>query len=86
MYALGVEPHRSGRLHAHALVKFPECFGEVKFRYAAELWFKWHGGSRFELPQTVDDVSSYVSKYVTHPSCDLLLSPSFEAPRLCASA
>ena len=86
VYVLGIEPHRSGRLHAHALVRFPACFGEVRFAYAAKLWFKWHGGSKFELPRTTEDVASYCSKYITKPGCDLLLSPSFDAPSLCASA
>jgi len=86
VYVLGIEPHKSGRLHAHALVRFPACFGDVRFSYAAKLWFKWHGGSKFELPRTVEDVASYCSKYITKPECELLLSPSFDAPSLCASA
>jgi hypothetical protein len=79
VYVLGVEPHESGRLHAHALLRFPECFGDVLLLDGWKLWFEWHGLARLERPQCQAAVTEYTCKYVTKPGADLVLSESFQA-------
>lgn len=79
VYVLGIEPHRSGKLHAHAVLKFPSCFGEVHRGEGWSLWKRLHGWSRLEPPKSQDDVAGYVSKYVVKPDADLLISKSFQA-------
>lgn len=79
VFALGVEPQRSGRLHVHSLLRFPPCFGEV---YRGDGWESWkdrHGFARLEPPKSQDDVAGYVSKYVVKPEADLVVSESFQA-------
>lgn len=82
VFVLGVEPHRTGRLHAHAVLKFPSCFGSVLLREGSELWRKWHGICRLNLPRCQVDVTSYVSKYVVKPYSEVELSESFQAVAL----
>lgn len=82
VWVLGIEPHKSGRLHAHALLVFPECFGEVKRKEGWELWKAWHGWSRIEEPRSQSEVGSYVSKYVVKDRSELVFSPSFGAPSM----
>jgi len=80
VWVLGIEPHRTGRLHAHALIKFPDTFGEVRLSEGWELWKDWHGLARLEPPRGQDDAVAYVSKYVIKGRSELVFSPSFNAP------
>jgi hypothetical protein len=84
VYVLGIEPHQSGDLHLHAVIKFntpwtmQRCVG----------WRIWSmkdykpgmdmGWSRIEPPASQLDVAGYCSKYVTKGG-DLVLSSSFNA-------
>lgn len=79
VYVLGIEPHESGRLHAHAVIRFPACFGEVVRREGWQLWFDQHGFAKLEPPKSQGDVAGYVSKYVLKPGADLVIAESFRA-------
>ncbi len=90
VWVLGVEPHKSGRLHAHAIIKWSNLLPNLERRLG---WHLWHepraksgfgfGVARIEPPQSQGDVATYVSKYVVKGG-DLYLSPSFDAARLVA--
>jgi len=82
VWALGIEPHASGKLHAHALLRFPECFGEVMLTHGWDLWFNGfkNGYARLEPPHSQDGCVQYVSKYVIKGRSELVLSESFKAP------
>ena len=62
----GTEPHRDGRLHAHALIHFdPEAALFVPT--AREVWedaFKHFGRSKIEVFDEGQGATHYVSKYV----------------------
>lgn len=77
-WVLGVEPHRTGRLHAHALVKFPACLGSPDRSYGWDLWKQWHGLARIEPPRGAEDVAAYVSKYVVKTGSELNISESYQ--------
>lgn len=79
VWVLGVEPHKSGKLHAHALLKFPECFGEVQRVHGWELWFERHGIAKLVPPRSQHGSASYVAKYVTKSESELVFSESFDA-------
>lgn len=85
VWVLGVEPHESGRLHAHALIKFPSCFGEVRRAHGQELWWDWHGMAKIVPPRSQEGVSAYVGKYVAKPGSDLVFSDSFRAAAMAGS-
>lgn len=84
VYCLGIEPHKSGALHLHAVIKFSVPWT----MHRTVGWRTWSmedydkgmdmGLSRIEPPESQGDVLSYCSKYVTKGG-DLVLSPSFNA-------
>ena len=84
VYVLGIEPHQSGDLHLHAVIKFMTPWTMIRTvgwrvwsdpDYAAGMNMGW---SRIEAPKSQDDVSGYCSKYVTKGG-ELVLSASFNA-------
>lgn len=84
MWALALEPHNDGRLHAHGLLKFPPGVERLDFAEGQKLWAanrgKW---CRFEVPRSHDHVCGYVAKYILKDSGECLhLSPNFEAPAM----
>ncbi len=88
VWALGVEPQRSGKLHAHAVMRWPSMLADPIRRVGWHLWTGPkssggldHGFSRIEPPRCQHDVAGYVSKYVVKGG-ELYLSPSFDAARL----
>jgi len=79
---LAVEPHQSGRLHAHMLIRWPECFGWVAQVPMRELWDERHGRAHLETPRGQDNVRNYVSKYVCKERGELFISDSFQAAKM----
>lgn len=84
VYCLGVEPHKSGDLHAHAVIRFTTPF-EMKRTVGWRIWttddFSLSmnmGWSRIEPPKSQGDVLGYCSKYVTKGG-ELFLSRSFNS-------
>lgn len=84
VYCLGVEPHQSGDLHAHAVIRFTTPF-EMKRTVGWRIWTTEDftlsmnlGWSRIEPPASQGDVLGYCSKYVTKGG-ELFLSRSFNA-------
>ena len=90
VWVLGVEPQKSGKLHAHAIIRWSPALPDLS-RWTG--WHLWtgarsegafdHGFARIEPPRCQDDVAGYVSKYVVKGG-ELHLSPSFDAARLVA--
>jgi len=84
VYVLGIEPHKSGALHLHAVIRFNVPWTMQR----TTGWRIWSdeeheqgmkmGISRIEPPESQGDVLEYCSKYVTKGG-DLVLSPSFNA-------
>lgn len=78
---LGIEQHKTGTYHAHALVKFDTRLGEVSRELG---WSIWHqemklGLTRIEKPRSQAGVSMYTAKYVCKGG-EVHLSRSFKAP------
>ena len=65
MWVLALEPHRDGRLHAHALVKMTRDLPWLDYKVGVDLWWKDRGIAWFERPRSQSDVQRYVTKYVT---------------------
>ncbi len=91
VWVLGVEPHKSGRLHAHALVRWSPLLPDLERRRGWHLWSAareagglGHGFARIEPPRGQDSVAEYVTKYVVKGG-ELYLSPSFDAAKLVAA-
>lgn len=91
VYVVGVEPHRSGALHAHAIIRYSRMLPDLDRRHAWRLWHQppdlggfGHGLARIEPPRGQDDVASYVAKYVVKGG-EVYVSPSFNARRLTAA-
>lgn len=91
MYCLGIEPHQSGLLHLHAVIKFCTSWDMTR-RNGWRIWSDMDypagmkmGWSRIEPPKVLGDVAGYVSKYVTKGG-EIFLSPSFTAQRVQASS
>lgn len=64
-WALAVEPHKSGKLHCHALCRLPKWCGDASYMNAAWAWKRDHGFCRVEPPRGQRGaVTRYVSKYV----------------------
>lgn len=87
---VGVEPHKSGRLHAHAIIRHSSYLPDLK---RTDGWWLWKGPrprcldcgrASIEPPTSQGDVRGYVSKYVTKGG-ELFLSESFDAASLPAS-
>lgn len=91
VYVVGIEPQKSGKLHAHAIIKWSDSLPDLYRGTGHHLWtgpmaeggFD-HGISRIGPPRCQGDVAGYVSKYVVKGG-DLYLSPSFDAARLVAA-
>lgn len=58
-YVVAIEPHRSGALHAHALVDQPVDWSGIK-----EFWFQIAGLAYIEPVDDREKLAGYVSKYV----------------------
>jgi len=91
VWLLGVEHHRTGALHAHAIIKWSDQLPDLDRRLGWKLWNAskreggfGHGFARIEPPRGQDDVASYVSKYVVKGG-EVYLSASFDAHRLAAA-
>jgi hypothetical protein len=78
-YVNGIERHKSGWPHSHALVRFPDVdmsdraqlsVGELQKRMTDTGGFVW-----LSRPRAQADVVSYVTKYVTKDG-ELALSPN----------
>lgn len=78
VYVVGVEPHQSGNLHLHAVIRHSLSLPDLNRREGWKLWKNCHGICRIEPPRSNDDVSSYLSKYVVKDG-DLFISESFQS-------
>jgi hypothetical protein len=58
----GLELHKSGARHAHALVAAPADF---RFARTARWWFDRHGYSRWDAVRSAEAAGRYAGKYVT---------------------
>ncbi|MEQ9454562.1 MAG: hypothetical protein RLN76_08230 [Phycisphaeraceae bacterium] len=92
IWVLGVEQHKSGSLHAHAVLRWSDQLPDLCRKLGWDLWVGFrheggygHGYARLEPPRGQDDVASYVSKYVTKGG-EIFIAPSFTAPRLAAAS
>lgn len=67
IWARGTETHANGRPHFHAVFAAPDQDLNASCqRYAwHEMWFREFGRNQIEQPLDQEDVSRYVSKYVT---------------------
>jgi len=86
VYVLGVEPHKSGDLHMHALVKFDSELRDLNRKRGWHLWFGpkaegclGYGMARIEPPRSDGDVKGYISKYVCCEDGELFMADSFRA-------
>ena len=80
VYAFAIEPHRSKQLHGHFLLYVPRYFNHLlDYGDGVRAW-EW-GYCKFERPECQEDVSTYVSKYISKGG-DITLSESFESSRL----
>jgi len=75
-WALGIEEHKSGYLHAHALVWLPPQIENMLRRDAWQLWYEKHGSARVKPPDVNQAVAAYVAKYVTKDGM-IILSPNY---------
>ncbi len=89
-WVLGIEAHRSGLLHAHAIIRWSRALPDLRWRLGHELWRNpkseggfGHGLNRVVPPKNCNHVAGYVAKYVVKGG-DLVFSPSFDAARLAA--
>ena len=86
IYCVGIEPHQSGALHLHAVIKFQQPYEMIR-SVGWRIWADPHysagmdkGWARIEPPASQGDVLGYCSKYVTKGG-ELVLSRSFNAQR-----
>jgi len=85
MTVLALEPHRDGRLHAHALVKLTRDLKWLDYSVGHEIWNRERGRAWIERPHDAEHVVRYVTKYVTkhqYGSGSIDLSENFDAARL----
>ena len=89
VYALGIETHKTGTLHCHAVLRFPGW--EANRHTGWSTWFNPKpvgydlGRARIEPPKDQDDVRAYCSKYVIKEAEDrglFRLSETFNAARM----
>ena len=83
VWVVGIEKHRSGGNHIHALIHHRIYQDELRRDVG---WRSWHdelayGRMRLEPPQSDEDVRGYLSKYVCKAG-SIELSPSFKASTL----
>jgi hypothetical protein len=87
VFVIGIEPHKSRALRAHAIIRWPESYGEMQRTLGWKLWTRTDDGglglgwSRIEPPSDSVSVSNYVAKYVVKGG-EVWLSPSFLAAKL----
>lgn len=77
-WVAGVEPQKSGRLHAHVLIHWSDRLNGLRRTDGWRLWFEQYGFAKLEEPRSGLDVAAYCTKYVVKGG-DLYLSPSFDA-------
>ena len=65
VWVLGVERDRNGKIHCHALIRWPDMLPDVRRTRAWKLWFDRHGMGRMLPPTWQGAVSQYVTKYAT---------------------
>lgn len=58
----GMEAHKSGARHAHALVA---THGDFRYRRPGSLWYERFGFNRFEPVRSAEAAGRYTGKYVT---------------------
>lgn len=75
---VGIEAHKSGWPHCHALVRLPGGLQYPDVQLLGQTWYERRGYAKLEAPKTQHDVCLYVSKYVTKDLArgDVLLWPS----------
>lgn len=78
VYVLGVERHKSGLLHCHAVYRGADRCPELFRRDGWALWYRLHGGNKIEPPECQEAVRRYVAKYIVKDG-DIVLSESFDA-------
>lgn len=80
MWARGSEFHKDGRLHFHAVVSaHGNDLNILTKRYDwHEYWYKEFGRNQIEAPRSQDEITHYVSKYVTKGGV-VDFSPNFSA-------
>lgn len=78
-WIIGIEPHKSGILHAHVMIHWSDRLKNLRHRDGWELWFQQYGRADIDEPRSGHDVARYLSKAYTVKGGDLYLSPSFNA-------
>lgn len=78
-WARGQEFHKSGAIHFHAVVAAPtDDLNNLTRRMAwVDWWWREFGIARIEPPESQEDVTRYVSKYVTKDG-EVDFSPNFD--------
>jgi hypothetical protein len=75
----GIERHKSGWPHSHALLRLPGVDMKDPTQFSLAYWQEWitntGGWAWLSVPRVQEDVTSYVTKYVTKDG-DLVLSPN----------
>jgi len=84
-YVNGIERHKSGFPHSHALLRLPDVDLAERSQFSLEHWQKFMsdsgGWTWLSRPRGQGDVVAYVTKYVTKDGELILsenLSPSFD--------
>lgn len=64
MFVMAIEPHKSGALHAHGLIRSPDWF-PLSIKAGNKAWHDRHRAwVSIEVPQSQRHVSAYCGKYV----------------------
>jgi hypothetical protein len=81
----GIERHKSGWPHSHALIRVPDVDVSERSEYSLQHWQRFMtesgGFAWLSRPRDQGDVTSYVTKYVTKDGEIILsdnLSPAFD--------
>lgn len=85
VWVVGLEPHRDGRLHCHALLRLTGDVQRLDYERGQSLWSRRGRGAwcRFEVPRNRADVCAYVSDYVSKGGSDAIyFSDTYDAPRM----
>lgn len=77
-WVAGIEPHKSGRLHAHVMIHWSDRLKDLTRTDGWRIWFDQYGFARIESPRSELDVAAYCTKYVVKGG-DLYLSKSLDA-------
>ena len=77
----GIERHKSGFPHSHALLRFPDVDVRDKAQFSLTYWQPWisatGGFAWLSIPRAQADVVSYVTKYVVKDG-ELVLSDNLQ--------